>query len=67
MRDFLASANYNEWVLPALLALPLAGAAVILLATVGRGRRSPARADTEFVAARWVALITLLAEFVLSL
>ena len=66
MRDFLASVNYNEWVLPALLAVPLVGAAVILLATAGIGRRSPARAGTELGAARWVALITLLAEFLLS-
>ena len=67
MREFLASVNYNAWVLTALLGLPLLGAALILLASPAMRRREAARTDAEFRGARSVALITLLLEFVVSL
>jgi NADH-quinone oxidoreductase subunit M len=63
MRDFLTSIGYNGWVLPALLLVPLVGA--VLLVAQG----SVARDDGSLEAApsaRWTALLTLLAELVLS-
>jgi NADH-quinone oxidoreductase subunit M len=68
MREFLASIGYNDWVLPALLVLPLAGVAAIYMAPVRVVRTTPTSGGAaEFGAARWIALVTLLAEFAVSL
>src|SRR5919202_448263 len=64
MREFLTSVGYNGWVLPALLILPLVGALLIL----AEGARS--RGDDTIAtagAARWIALVAFVVEFVLSL
>jgi NADH-quinone oxidoreductase subunit M len=63
MRQLLESIGYTEWVLPALLLIPLAGAAILLaLAARGNGDE-PERART----ARMIAFFTLLVEFVVSI
>ena len=76
MNGFLVSIGYDRWILPALLAIPLAGALVIWLqgALGGRsGRASVPRTDVDEIAtgvagpARTIALFTFLAEFVASL
>ncbi|MFL5467583.1 MAG: NuoM family protein [Gemmatimonadaceae bacterium] len=65
MTSFLDSIGYNQWVLPALLLIPLIGAVIVLLV--------PARAaddvstGIETRAARQVALWFFLLEFVVSL
>ena len=67
MREFLLSIGYDTWILPALLALPLLGAAVILLG----GQRSEAGTDEVTSGAanrpRLLATIVFALEFVLSL
>ncbi|HEY9429579.1 MAG TPA: NADH-quinone oxidoreductase subunit M, partial [Gemmatimonadaceae bacterium] len=64
MRDLLTSINYNGWVLPALLIIPLVGALVLLVqAALTHDEGSLDAAPT----ARWVALITFLIELVVSL
>jgi len=64
MRDFLASIHYDQWALPALLLLPLAGAFALLIQGILAGGDD----DLEGApTARWVALITLVAELVVSL
>jgi NADH-quinone oxidoreductase subunit M len=64
MREFLVSINYGAWVLPALLGIPLVGALLIVL-------QSALAADDGSLAAapsaRWIALITFLVEFIVSL
>ena len=64
MRDFLLSIHYGAWVLPALLAIPLAGALVLVL-------QSAWSSDDGSLAAapwaRWIALGTFLVEFIVSL
>jgi len=81
MRELLTSFGYERWILPALLLIPLVGAAVVLM--VGRGRpalppgqptsepevsREAAGGDVfEVGPARTIALITLLVELVVSL
>ena len=91
MNGFLASIGYEHWILPALLAIPLAGALVIWVqgAVGGRGvGAAPNAAPEESAAARAgadprtaideiasgvakparsIALVTFLAEFVISL
>jgi NADH-quinone oxidoreductase subunit M len=66
MTDFLMSIGYERWILWALLALPTVGALVVMLI----GTESPGDSDAEGGAglgsARWLALLFLLAEFVLS-
>ena len=64
MREFLISSGYDTWVLPALLLIPLAGAAALLL--LGAGARDDGGIEAAG-SARWVALVTFLAEFVVSL
>ena len=64
MRDLLISIGYDGWVLPALLLLPLAGAAVLAVQGLfahddGSLERAPS--------VRWIALGVLLAEFFVSL
>ncbi len=61
MTAFLESISYNGWILPALLGLPLLGAAVLLL----RGRA--ATADAQMASDRRFALWVFLAEAGLSL
>jgi len=63
MRDFLISMDYSSWVLPALLLIPLIGAAVLLL--VGLFRDDDGTLDRD-PSARSIAFWTLLIEFVVS-
>lgn len=65
MNGFLESIGYNAWVLPALLAIPLVGAAAIWAhaAAAPGGADEPRRAT----GARQIAFITLLLEFLVSL
>ncbi|MGI9141541.1 MAG: complex I subunit 4 family protein [Gemmatimonadaceae bacterium] len=62
MMRFLASIGYASWVLPALLLIPLAGAAVLLLLASRGNGDEPGPART----ARMIAFFTLLAEFIVS-
>src|SRR5436190_4143575 len=69
MNAFLGSIGYEHWVLPALLLIPVLGAAAIWIR--GAMVDLPAGAD-EFAsgagaAPRWIALIAFAAEFVVSL
>ena len=59
MAAFLTSVRYNAWILPALLAIPAAGALLVL--ALGRGDEVAARRS-----ARAVALVVFLIEFVVS-
>ena len=63
MRDFLAGIGYGDWVLPALLVIPIAGAILIYVARIGRGRGDDIAAGGS---ARVIALVTLVAEFLVS-
>jgi NADH-quinone oxidoreductase subunit M len=67
MREFLLSVGYDRWILPALLALPLIGAAFVLLT----GRRDPEGTDevTSGAATRANAVATLFfaVELILSI
>ncbi len=79
MRDFLLSVGYDRWILPALLLIPVFGAVIIGLGSVsGDGGPTPAAPATgehtdvppitgsaQF--ARWVALVTFVLEFVVSI
>lgn len=64
MTYFLDAIRYNDWVLPALLAIPLLGA----LAVWAQGASAAKHAGTEAGAsgARMIALVTLLLEFLVS-
>src|SRR5687767_4548562 len=63
MRDLLATIGYETWVLPALLLIPIAGAILIYVARIGRGRADDiANAGS----ARIIAFATLVVEFVVS-
>jgi NADH-quinone oxidoreductase subunit M len=68
MNDFLTSIGYGNWILPALLIIPVIGAAAIWAA----GARAADDATTDDVASgranapRTIALLTFLAEFVVS-
>src|SRR6476660_7890609 len=64
MTDFLDSIGYNGWVLPALLIIPLVGAAIVLLAPV---REATGERDVESPAARQIGLWFFLLEFIVSL
>src|SRR3954464_5000502 len=68
MSSFLSSIGYNHWVLPALLLIPLLGAAAIWI----HGATRPFVTTDEVVsgevgAPRMLALLTFAAEFVVSL
>jgi NADH-quinone oxidoreductase subunit M len=68
MNALLTSLGYSSWILPALLIIPLIGAAVIWL--LGARRRGPAGDEVASgVAAtpRLIALVTFAVEFVVSL
>src|SRR5688500_13989137 len=63
MRDLLATIGYEKWALPALLLIPIAGAILIYVARIGRGRADDiANAGS----ARIIAFATLVVEFVVS-
>ncbi|HJQ12741.1 MAG TPA: NADH-quinone oxidoreductase subunit M [Gemmatimonadaceae bacterium] len=64
MTAFLDSIGYNNWVLPALLIIPLIGAVVVLLAPV---RDSADGAAVESPAARQIAFWFFVLEFIVSL
>lgn len=64
MANFLDSIGYNGWVLPALLVIPLLGAAVILMLPV----RDPGQSGgAETPAARQLAFWFFVLEFIVSL
>jgi NADH-quinone oxidoreductase subunit M len=79
MRDFLLSVGYDRWILPVLLLIPVVGAVIIWIggamregtgATPAAGPAG-AGADAQPITpsaqfARWVALLTFLLEFVVS-
>ena len=65
MQAFLSSIGYNSWILPALLLIPVAGAAVLLL--TGRGSRGADATEESKRSARMIAFFTLLIEFLVSL
>ena len=63
MLEFLAGIGYVRWVLPALLLIPIAGAVLIYVMRIGRGRADDiANAGS----ARVIAFVTLLIEFLVS-
>jgi NADH-quinone oxidoreductase subunit M len=64
MAIFLDSIGYNDWVLTALLVLPVLGAAVILLL---RARTADSQTAIEDPRPRQIAFYTFLLEFVVSL
>jgi NADH-quinone oxidoreductase subunit M len=71
MTAFLTSIGYQHWVLPALLLIPLLGAAAIWVQSAGRSAPVPGAAD-EVVSGvadgpRTLALIAFAFEFVVSL
>ena len=63
MLEFLADIGYDRWVLPALLLIPIAGAILIYVARIGRGRADDI---ANAGGARVIAFVTLLAEFIVS-
>ena len=63
MRDFLAGVGYGDWVLPALLIIPIVGAILIYVARIGRDRGDDIATGGS---ARVIALVTLVAEFLVS-
>ena len=71
MNDFLQSIGYGNWILPALLIIPVIGALVIW--ALGARATTPAEGDADDVTSgrangpRNIALITFLVEFVVSL
>jgi NADH-quinone oxidoreductase subunit M len=71
MSDFLASIGYMNWILPALLAIPVVGAALVWLTPTPRRRGVAAGADEIAAgiagAPRLVAFAVLLVEFIVSL
>jgi NADH-quinone oxidoreductase subunit M len=68
MLAFLNSIGYEAWVLPTLLALPVAGALVILLhGSSSKAEGSGGLDDAGAMFARRITLFTFLLEFVLSI
>jgi len=73
MREFLLSVGYDRWILPALLALPLLGAALVLLTANRRGDAVHGEVAEDEVASgaantpRLVATLVFALEFLLSL
>jgi NADH-quinone oxidoreductase subunit M len=64
MHDFLVQIDYNAWVLPALLLIPLAGALLLLVTGAFSGDDGTLE---EAPTARWIALIAFVLEFVVSM
>ena len=67
MHAFLNSVQYNAWILPVLLLLPLAGAAGILALGGGTSRGNSATRDAAGLQVRVIALVLFCAEALLSL
>jgi NADH-quinone oxidoreductase subunit M len=68
MLAFLTSIGYESWVLPTLLALPVAAALVILLhGSAARGEGSGGLDDASAQFPRRITLFTFLLEFVVSI
>src|SRR5689334_10276125 len=68
MLAFLNSIGYESWVLPTLLALPVAGALVILLHDAStKGEGSGGMDDAAAMFPRRITLFTFLLEFVVSI
>src|SRR5688500_4004419 len=65
MTSFLESISYNDWVLVALLLIPLLGAALIFI--VGRRSAASEGMGLEDPGARQIAFYTFLIEFIVSL
>src|SRR5690348_8742717 len=64
MTDFLSGIDYNGWILPALLIIPLIGA--LLVWATGARYASRDEADANGGAARMITFVTLLVEFIVS-
>jgi NADH-quinone oxidoreductase subunit M len=64
MQDFLTQVNYNAWILPALLILPVAAA--MLLLVMGSFATDDGTLEAA-PSARMIALLAFVAEFVLSM
>jgi NADH-quinone oxidoreductase subunit M len=62
MEALLSSLGYNNWVLPALLIIPVIGALILLMM-----RRSADDSDAANKSARMTAFVTLLVEFLVSI
>src|SRR3954464_12906241 len=68
MNSFLASIGYQHWILPALLLIPLLGAAAIWVRGATVGVPSGDEAASRIASApRMIALITFAIEFIVSL
>ena len=63
MEAFLTSLGYNNWVLPALLIIPVIGALLLLVMRGGKADSD----DSANRSARMVAFATLLIEFIVSI
>ncbi|HEX6576395.1 MAG TPA: NADH-quinone oxidoreductase subunit M [Gemmatimonadaceae bacterium] len=63
MEAFLNSTGYNDWVLPALLIIPVIGAALLLVMRRGKDDAD----DGANRSARTVAFVTFLVEFLVSI
>ncbi len=64
MQDFLVQINYNAWILPALLLIPLAGA--VLLLALGSFSSDDGTLEAA-PSARMIALVIFVLEFVVSM
>jgi NADH-quinone oxidoreductase subunit M len=67
MHAYLASIDYNAWILPILLLVPVVGALVVLIAGSESSGEEDAAAGASFGSARWLALFFFILELVLSL
>ncbi|HVD61528.1 MAG TPA: hypothetical protein VNC11_11705, partial [Gemmatimonadaceae bacterium] len=65
MNAFLQSIGYNNWILPALLIIPVIGAA-ILVAMAPRNSDDPVALAAANQTARVIAFVFFLAEFIIS-
>jgi NADH-quinone oxidoreductase subunit M len=63
MREYLLSIGYDRWILPALLLIPLAGA--LLIWAIGWVSEDDGSLE-QARSARWIAFVTLMAEFIVS-
>src|SRR5512142_1815542 len=64
MQAFLVQINYNAWILPALLTIPLIGALLLLVMGAFAGDGGTLGAVPS---ARWIALLVFVIEFVVSM
>jgi NADH-quinone oxidoreductase subunit M len=67
MNDFLTTLNYNSWILPVLLLLPLAGAAAVLLHGRMAAAGTPEQAEGATRQLRRMVLAIFTVEAILSL